>query len=144
MLVAGLMSGTSVDGIDVALVEITGEGFDQKIQTRIFRSVPFAAEVRKAVLGVSNSPTHTGRLSQLNFLLGELFAEAVLEACRAAGVKPKEVNLVGSHGQTVYHQATPELLFGRKIASTMQIGEPAIIAARTGAPVVADFRFDGR
>jgi anhydro-N-acetylmuramic acid kinase len=140
MLVAGLMSGTSVDGIDVALVEITGEGFGQKIRTRMFRSVPFPAEVRKAVLGISNSPTHTARLSQLNFLLGELFAEAVRELCRIAGVGPGELELVGSHGQTIYHQGTPEPLLGRKIASTLQIGEPAIIAARTGAPVVADFR----
>jgi anhydro-N-acetylmuramic acid kinase len=140
MLVAGLMSGTSVDGIDVALVEITGEGFEQKIETRAFRSIAFSAEVRQAVLGISNSPTHTARLSQLNFLLGELFGEAVLEICHAEGVDPKEIELVGSHGQTIYHQATPELLFGRKIASTLQIGEPAVIAARTGAPVVADFR----
>lgn len=140
MLVAGLMSGTSVDGIDVALVEISGEGFGQKIRAKAFHSVPFAPEVRKAVLGICNAQTHTARLSQLSFLLGELFGEAVLETCRAARVSPKRVELVGSHGQTVYHQATPEKLFGRKIASTLQIGEPAIIAARTGAPVVADFR----
>ena len=140
MLVAGLMSGTSVDGIDVALVEISGEGFAQKIRTKAFHSVALQPEVRQAVLGVSNAETHTARLSQLNFLLGELFAEAVLEACKAARVSPKRLELVGSHGQTVYHQATPERLFGRKIASTLQIGEPAIVAARTGAPVVADFR----
>ena len=73
MLVAGLMSGTSVDGIDVALVEITGEGFGQKIRTKAHCSIPFQPEVRKAVLSVCNAPTHTARLSQLNFLLGELF-----------------------------------------------------------------------
>ncbi|MCB1019938.1 MAG: anhydro-N-acetylmuramic acid kinase [Acidobacteria bacterium] len=140
MLVAGLMSGTSVDGIDVALVEISGEGFDQKIETRFFHSTPYSPEVRKAVLGVSNSPTHTARLSQLNFYLGEVFADAILRACRAAGVNTRQLDLVGSHGQTVYHQGTPEKLLGQRIASTLQIGEPAIIAARTGAPVVADFR----
>ena len=140
MLVAGLMSGTSVDGIDVALVEIAGEGFGQKIRTKAFHSVGFEPEVRKAVLGICNAETHTGRLSQLNFLLGELFGEAVLSACKATGVNPAKIELVGSHGQTIYHQATPQKLCGRKIASTLQIGEPAIIAARTGAPVVADFR----
>lgn len=140
MLVAGLMSGTSVDGIDVALVEITGEGFGQKIRTRAFHSIPYSPEVRKAILSVSNAPTHTSRISQLSFYLGELYGEAVLAACRAAGIDPKTVKLVGSHGQTVYHQGTPESLLGRRIASTLQIGEPAVIAARTGAPVVADFR----
>jgi anhydro-N-acetylmuramic acid kinase len=140
MLVAGLMSGTSVDGIDVALVEITGEGFGQKIRTAAFHSIPYSPEVRKAILGVSNAPTHTARLSQLSFFLAELFADAVLAACKAGGVDPKTIKLIGSHGQTVYHQGTPEPLLGRRIASTLQIGEPAIIAARVGAPVVADFR----
>ncbi len=140
MLVAGLMSGTSVDGIDVALVEISGEGFAQKIQTKAFHTVAYEPAVRKEVLGVSNAETHTARLSQLSFLLGELYGEAVLEACRAAGVNPSKLELIGSHGQTVYHQSTPRKLCGRKVASTLQIGEPAILAARVGAPVVADFR----
>ena len=140
MRVAGLMSGTSVDAIDVALVEIEGEGFGQAIRPLWFHSEPFPPEVRQAVLGVSNAPTHTGRISQLNFLLGELFGEAVLAGCRAVGTDPASIDLVGSHGQTIYHQATPETICGRRVASTLQIGEPAAIAARVGAPVVADFR----
>ncbi len=140
MLIAGLMSGTSVDGIDVALVEIEGEGFDQKITPIAFHEVPFPAGVRQGVLSVSNAQISTARLSQINFLLGELFGEAVAEACRRSSIPLDRLDLVGSHGQTIYHQAQPTTLYDRAVNSTLQIGEPALIASRVGAPVVADFR----
>ena len=140
MLVAGIISGTSVDGIDVALVEIEGAGFDQRVRQQAFESVPYPAGVRQGVLSISNAATHTARLSQMNFLLGELFGEAVVEVCRRAGVALAELDLIGSHGQTIYHQAEASTLYDRRIASTLQIGEPAAIAARAGVPVVADFR----
>jgi anhydro-N-acetylmuramic acid kinase len=76
----------------------------------------------------------------LNFLLGEFFAEALLEACRRAQVPPQSLDLIGSHGQTIYHQAVATEFYGRTIASTLQLAEPAVIAERTGIPVVADFR----
>src|SRR5271157_6596623 len=82
-------------------------------------------------------------ISQLNFLLGELFAEAALRVCRAAHVSPQRVSVIGSHGQTIYHQGRPELIPGHRAAvgpNTLQISEPAVIAERTGVPVVADFR----
>ena len=140
MLVAGVMSGTSVDGIDVALVEIAGSGFDQTVTPRAFHSFPYDAEVREAVLAVSNADTHTAQISQIHFLLGQLYGEAVAETCRLSGVSLAQLELVGCHGQTIYHQPTPSRLGGREVASTLQIGEPALIAERTGAPVVADFR----
>ncbi len=140
MLVAGVISGTSVDGIDVALVEIEGAGFEQRIRQVAFQSVPYPSAVRQGVLAVSNAATHTARLSQLNVLLGELFGEAVVAVCRNAGVKLQDLDLVGSHGQTIYHQAEATTIYDRRIASTLQIGEPAMIAALVGAPVVADFR----
>ena len=140
MLVAGVMSGTSVDGIDVALVEIEGGGFDHTVKPQAFHSFPYPAEVREAVLAVSNAETHTSQISQLHFLLGQLYGEAVAETCRLAGVSLAQLELVGCHGQTIYHQPTPSRLAGRDVASTLQIGEPALIAERTGAPVVADFR----
>ena len=140
MLVAGVMSGTSVDGIDVALVEIAGSGFDQTVTPQAFHSFPYQAEVREAVLAVSNAETHTAQISQLHFLLGQLYGEAVAETCRLSGVSLAQLELVGCHGQTIYHQPTPSRLAGRDVASTLQIGEPALIAARTGTPVVADFR----
>lgn len=140
MLVAGVLSGTSVDAIDVALVEIRGKALGQTVRIVGFHEFAFPAGVRAEVFGVSNRATTTARLSQVNFLLGQLFGEAVLEACNRSGVNPEEVDLVGSHGQTVYHQADFSELCGRNVASTLQIGEPACIAYIVGAPVVADFR----
>ena len=134
------MSGTSLDGIDVALVEIAGEGFSQQVRPLAFRQSPYPRDVAQALLAVSNADTHTGRIGRLNFLLGELYGEAVVDACKSAGVPLERLGLVGSHGQTVYHQAAPAEVCGRRIACTLQIGEPALIAEKTKTPVVADFR----
>jgi anhydro-N-acetylmuramic acid kinase len=134
MIVAGLMSGTSVDAIDVALVHVRGRRF----RPLAFHCIPYPNGVREAILGISNANTHTAQIARLNVLLGELFAEAVLRVCRKERVRRPD--LIGSHGQTIYHQGTPERVLGRSVACTLQIGEPAVIAARTGAPVVADFR----
>jgi len=134
------MSGTSVDGIDVALTEIEGEGFDQRVRLVGFETIPFPNGVRSETLAASNAPTHTATISQLNALLGTLFGEAILEACERRGVDPGSIDLIGSHGQTIYHQAGATKTGGRMVASTLQIGEPAYIAAAVGAPVVADFR----
>jgi anhydro-N-acetylmuramic acid kinase len=123
MRVAGIMSGTSLDGIDVAIVDIRG----RRIRTIGFTSTPYAASVRAAILGVSNCPTHTAAISRLNFQLGELYARAVRAAVKRYG----PVDLIGCHGQTIFHE-------GR--ANTLQIGEPAILAERTGVPVVSGFR----
>jgi anhydro-N-acetylmuramic acid kinase len=127
MRVAGLISGTSVDGIDVAVVDI-----DESIKIVASKTVPFPAEVRDAILSVSDA----ANISRLNFLLGELFAEAL----QKTGVPLKTIELIGSHGQTIFHEGQPVEFLGRKIASTMQIGEAAVIAERTGIETIADFR----
>jgi anhydro-N-acetylmuramic acid kinase len=129
--VAGLISGTSTDGIDVAVVDI-----DDGIKVIATTTVPYPPDVREAILSVSNATTHTATIARLNFLLGELFAEAV----RAAGVPLATIELIGSHGQTIFHEGEPVEFLGRKIASTMQIGEAAIIAERTGIETISDFR----
>jgi anhydro-N-acetylmuramic acid kinase len=134
------MSGTSVDGVDVALVEIKGEGFDQRIKLLAFHSMPYSKRVREGILAVSNNATHTSEISQMNFFLGAVFGDAVVEACRRSEILAARLELVGSHGQTIYHQGKSSRLHGQSVASTLQIGEPAVIAERTGAPVVADFR----
>ncbi len=131
MRVAGLISGTSVDGIDVAVVDV-----DEGIKVIATTTVPYPADVREAILSVSNAPAHAATIARLNFLLGELFAEAV----RSAGVPLESIDLIGSHGQTIFHEGEPVEFLGRKIASTMQIGEAAIIAERTGIETIADFR----
>ena len=121
MLVAGLISGTSADGIDVALVRMPA------LRVEMFRTVPYPRDVRKAILAASNAPAiAVAEISRLNFAIGELFAKAVIAVCGKH--KPK---LIGSHGQTIFHQ-------GR--VSTLQIGEPALIAVRTGIQTIGDFR----
>ncbi len=140
MRVAGLMSGTSLDGIDVAIVEIRGRGWTKRVRTLAFRTVPYPEKVRQAILGVSNAPAHTATISRLNFLLGELYAEALIETARHARIRLDSIGLIGSHGQTIFHEGTPVSFLGRRIASTLQIGEAAVLAERTGIPVVADFR----
>lgn len=140
MLVAGLMSGTSVDGIDVALVEIDGEGYDLRFELKAFHELPYHSRVRETILAVSNAETHTSNISQINFLLGRLYGEAILEACETSGISLNTLDLVGSHGQTIYHQPKGSELIGHTVSSTLQVGEPAVIADITGVPVVADFR----
>jgi anhydro-N-acetylmuramic acid kinase len=129
--VAGLISGTSVDGIDIAVVDI-----GERIEVVAWKTVPYAPEVRKAIFSVSNAETHTATIARLNFLLGELFAEAL----RDTGVPLETIQLIGSHGQTIFHEGDPVEFLGRKIASTLQIGEGAIIAERTGIQTISDFR----
>ena len=144
MRVLGLMSGTSADGIDVALVRVTGHGPRLRARLENFCTVPYPVRVRRAILRVANANRQpvlsVAEISQLNFLLGELFAEAVRGACRRFGVSLGRIDLLGSHGQTVYHQSARETFAGRRIASTLQLGEAAVIAERTGIPVVANFR----
>lgn len=130
------MSGTSLDGVDVALVDIDDDGFD----TVGFHTVAYPEALRAALLGVSNRTTHTREISRLNFLLPEVYAEAFFDACKAAGVDPKSVELIGCHGQTIFHESEPVEVLGRKIASTLQIGDGSVLAERTGVPVVSDFR----
>jgi len=125
MRVAGLISGTSVDGIDIAVVDVD----DSRLDVIAATTVPYPADVRAAILAVSSAAD----VSRLNFLLGELFAAAV----KQVGIP---VELIGSHGQTIFHEGDPVDFLGHRIASTLQIGEGAVIADRTGVPVVSDFR----
>ncbi len=138
MIVAGVMSGTSADGINVALVRIQGRGFRSRFELLAHYEFPYPVNVRRAVLATMNAGSASVRdLSRLHFLLGELYADAVRAAQRRARL---ECELVGCHGQTLYHQGSPALFLGRRIACTCQAGEAAIIAAKIGVPVVSDFR----
>jgi anhydro-N-acetylmuramic acid kinase len=105
-------------------------------------TVPFPPAIRAVILRLANGgTTTTAEVSQLNFLLGELFARAALRACRRFGTPPREIALLSSHGQTIYHQGRGSASLGAgRMPSTLQIGEPSVIAARTGIPTVADFR----
>ncbi len=137
MKVAGVISGTSVDGIDVAILE-----FEHSFHVLGHHTVPYPPEIREAILSVSNCLTHTASIARLNFVLGELFAEAIEQTCRRIGLPVAALNLIGSHGQTIFHDGQGVDFLGRHVASTMQIGEPAVIAKRTGVVTIADFRPD--
>jgi anhydro-N-acetylmuramic acid kinase len=140
-LAVGLMSGTSMDGVDAALVEVCGLAQPLPLRLLAYVSRPYPPAIREQLLHVaSGAPTTAGAISQLSFLLGELFAEAALRACRRAGISPGRLAVIGSHGQTIYHQGARTRAGGWHVSSTLQIAEPAVIAQRTGAPVVADFR----
>jgi anhydro-N-acetylmuramic acid kinase len=141
MLVLGMMSGTSADGIDVALARISGA--PPKLSAKLLghSSVKFPEALRKEILRVAEQRAiAAGELSQLNFRLGKLFGDAALVACRKFKISPKKIALIGSHGQTIFHQGRPVSFLGSPTASTLQIGEPSAIAARTGITTVGDFR----
>ena len=141
MLVLGLMSGTSADGIDVALARISGAPPRLNAKLLGHASSKFPRALRKEILCVAEQqPVCAGTLSQLNFRLGELFADAALSACRKFRVQPSNINLIGSHGQTIFHQGRPAKFLGKPTASTFQIGDPSVIAARTGITTIGDFR----
>jgi anhydro-N-acetylmuramic acid kinase len=141
MLVLGMMSGTSADGIDVALARISGAPPNLSARLLGHTSSRFPPALRKEILRVAEQgPISAGELSQLNFRLGELFAGAALSACKQFRVPPSKIALIGSHGQTIFHQGRPILYFGSPTASTLQIGELSVIAARTGISTVGDFR----
>jgi anhydro-N-acetylmuramic acid kinase len=139
MIVAGVMSGTSADGINVALVQLPTRGRGRPRYTLLaHEEYPFPPPVRRAILEMMNAElARVADLARLNFLLGELYAEAAAKTARKHRVK---LELVGCHGQTLYHQGVAQRFLGRKLAVTWQTGEGAVIAARLGVPVVSDFR----
>lgn len=142
MKAVGLMSGTSMDGIDAALVEIEeGETGTSPIRLLAFRTDPYRKSLRFRLLSLAGGEARSvAEVCHLNVYLGELFAQSVLRVLDEAGVSPEAVSLIGSHGQTVHHLPKPRKEYGMTIRSTLQIGEPSVIADRTGITTVADFR----
>lgn len=122
MRVAGIMSGTSLDGIDAAVIDIEGTHIDVIAHA----TVPYPEATRARVLAVSNAMVHISDISRLNFELPELYTRA-LRRCR---IPFNTIQLIGCHGQTVFHEKT----------STLQLGDGSVLAERTGAPVISDFR----
>ncbi len=139
----GLMSGTSMDGVDAALVEIRGAAERPRVRLRAFTSLPYPGWLRQRLLEIaSQNKTTAGEISTFNFLLGKVFGKAAYNAIRAGGLTANDVMVIGSHGQTIYHQGQSAMahLTERSPANTLQIAEPAVIAEMTGVPVVANFR----
>jgi anhydro-N-acetylmuramic acid kinase len=135
--VVGLMSGTSVDGVDAALVEVEGWGAETRARLLAFQTTAYSDEERAAIHKLFAGDVRA--VCEGSFRLGERFATAALDVIAHAGLRPRDVDLVGSHGQTIWHQP-PSACAQGGTPSTLQVGEPAVIAARTGIVTVADFR----
>ncbi len=138
MTVAGIMSGTSADGVDVAVLRITPGKQRPKMDLLAHEGFAFPAALRQAVLAAMNAGrTSTAELARLNWRLGLAYAEAVGATLKRHTVK---LDLIGCHGQTLFHQARAATYAGRRFACTWQAGEASVIAAQLGVPVVSNFR----
>ena len=134
-LIIGLMSGTSVDGIDAAIVEITGHGLETEVDLIAFETFPFPSGVPQRILTLCQPDTgRVDDICEMNFYIGHLFAEAVKHILQKSGMRASDIDLIGSHGQTIHHlpKDTDRNVSRKKYPSTLQIGEPAVIAHETG------------
>ena len=135
--VCGLMSGTSVDGIDTVIADIS----DSSAKVIAFDTYPYPTKVRKAIFDIfQKQAVHIEDFCNLNFVIGDIFADAVQKLCKNKNVPIDSIDLIGSHGQTIFHNPKGTKFGPKLIRSTLQIGEPSIIAHRTGITTIADFR----
>ena len=142
-LIIGLMSGTSVDGIDAAIVEITGHGLEIEVDLLAFETFPFPLGVPQRILTLCQPDTgRVDDICEMNFYIGHLFAEAVKYILQKSGMHANDIALIGSHGQTIHHLPNDAATDSdvSHYPSTLQIGEPSVIAHETGIPTIADFR----
>ena len=141
--IIGLMSGTSVDGIDAAIVEITGHTLETEVDLLAFETFPFPLGVPQRILALCHPDTgRVDDICEMNFYIGHLFAEAVKHILQKSGMRANDIDLIGSHGQTIHH-LPKDVDTDRNVSrypSTLQIGEPAVIAHETEIPTIADFR----
>ncbi len=140
-LIAGLMSGTSLDGIDAVLLRVKGAGLRTSFEQLAFVERPFPRGMRDLIL--RNSVPATSRvdeITRLNVLLAQCYAEAVRAVARAARISSERIDLIGSHGQTIHHLPRPVTMFGHTVRATLQIGDPSVIATLTGITTVGNFR----
>ncbi len=135
-LVLGLSSGTSADGVDAALVRIRGNGLETIAEVVAGKTYPYTEGLRRTALSLGDAPA--SKVCIANFAIGEFFADRALDLISEAGLTPEDVDLIGSHGQTVSHM--PRRPHPQCTPATLQIGEPDVIAEKTRIPVIADFR----
>ncbi|MBL7189412.1 MAG: anhydro-N-acetylmuramic acid kinase [Phycisphaerae bacterium] len=137
MRIVGLMSGTSADGVDVAIVDIA----EREVQLRAFEMFSYPLALRGEILRLCRPESaRLDNICHYNFVLGEVFADAIVKLCSKSGISLGSIDLIGSHGQTIYHSPRQRRHGRKAIRSTLQIGEPSVIAQRTGITTVADFR----
>lgn len=137
MNIIGLMSGTSVDGIDAVVAEIDGSPAAPRVRQRAFVTVPWDAADRTQIFRLFDGAISSAELCRANAQVGERFAAAALTAVAEAGLDMGEIDMIGSHGQTVWHDVNAA---DGRVTSTLQIGDPSMIAGATGVTTVANFR----
>ena len=140
-IVVGLMSGTSADGVDVAVVEVLNAGRQTKVKTIGWKTFPFDEGLKKLIL--KNSQPETSKVDEicrLNFLLAQIYADSIFKTLDELGISVSDVDLIGSHGQTIQHLPGEVEISGYKVKGTLQIGDPGVIAKLTGIPTVGNFR----
>src|SRR5690606_10050395 len=140
----GLMSGTSVDGIDAAVIKLTpklDEAHGVEVTLLAFENTPFPTHVRNLIFELFDAAKATiDKVGMMNMWLGELYAKATLSVINKCGLEPSQIMAIGSHGQTIYHAPEEHVVDGYNLHCTIQIGDGAVIANRTGVPCVSDFR----
>lgn len=140
-LALGLMSGTSADGISTIIVKLKGNWTETKFKIIHYRTKKYPEKIRKEIFKIFQPETgKVDNICMMNFVLGEIFAEAALETIDEAGLKRTEIDFIASHGQTIHHMPKMKKIYTYMARSTLQIGEPSIIAERTGILTIADFR----
>lgn len=140
-LVLGLMSGTSLDGIDIALVKIIGNGKNTKLTLIAYNEFPFPDGFKEFVLANSlTKESNVTDICKINFLVPRIYADAIKKFCLSNNINLEDIDLIGSHGQTIHHLPQKEELFGFSTASTLQVGDPSVLAKLTGILTVGDFR----
>ncbi len=139
--VIGILSGTSVDAIDAVLVRIKGSGLESVVDVLDFRSFPIKIELKKKILEVSGKDTgRVDDICRLNVFLGILYGKCINKFIKSNNLSPEKIDIIGSHGQTVHHLPLKEDVFGVRSGSTLQVGDPSVIANVTGITTVGDFR----
>ena len=135
--VCGLMSGTSADGVDVAIADIS----DSVLSVVAFDTYPYPTTLRKSIFDIYQEQyAKIDDICHLNFVVGEVFAQSIIKLCKNKNIPIESIDLIGSHGQTIFHNPKGRKFGGKLIRSTLQIGEPSVIAQRTGITTIADFR----
>lgn len=139
--IIGLMSGTSADGVSAAIVEVEGYGLETRLRLVTHRVYPYPSDLREGILELFDPErSKVDMICRMNFTLGLFYAECVMKLLGEAGLEAEDIDLIGSHGQTIYHEPEVRDVQGYRTRSTLQIGELAVIAERTGIATVGDFR----
>lgn len=139
--ILGLMSGTSCDGLDMAIVEIQGHGIQTKFNFVLGGTAPYTPDQREGLLNLIKSSRVTSKtLSQLNFYLARIWSEMIEIFLSGHQIQKMDIDLIGCHGQTIWHQPESDDFIDRPVTSTMQLGDPSVLAQLVGIPVIGDFR----